>query len=445
MSIRFGDKVSLKVTEVDKKGRGCGLVGQRRTCAYFTVPGEEIEGTAFARKQGVMMVTTDRVAAASPRRVEARCPHAGECGGCLWQQFDYGLQLELKRDLVNRALTAAGLGRPIEAVVPAPQQFYYRNRMDYCVGPQAQLGLKRPGRWNAHLDLSTCFLLSPQAVEVMNVFRKWMKDNAVAPWDGVRYSGYARYLVIREGKNTNERLATVVTSAGELPAKDQLVEALSPLCTTIYHGVNPTITDLSLAPELELLHGAPELRESVGGRTFLIPPNSFFQTNTEMAGELLRTVRDFLSDRRPEVLLDLYCGVGFFGVSLAGEAGRVVGVELDEPAILTARRNAELNGAGNAEFIAAKAESLVWDKERPDAVIVDPPRSGLHPKVTATLLAKRPERIVYVSCNYESFARDWAELGKSYELARTGALDLFPHSPHVELVSLLRLKRAGGQ
>ncbi len=440
MSIRFGDKVGLKVTEVDKKGRGCGLVGQRRTCAYFTVPGEEVEGTAFSRKQGVMLINTDRVVTPSPRRVEARCPYAGSCGGCLGQQFDYGLQLELKKDLINRTLEAAGLGRPIEAVVPAPEQYYYRNRMDYCVGPKGELGLKRPGRWNAHLDLDTCFLLSPEAVEVMGSFRKWMRDNAVVPWDGVRYTGYARYLVIREGKNTGERMATIVTSVGELPAKKQLVEALAPHCTTIYHGVNPTITDLSLAPQLELLRGEPELRESVGGRTFLIPPNSFFQTNTAMAGELLASVREFLSGEKPKTLLDLYCGVGFFGISLAGEANRVVGVEIDEAAIAVAKRNAELNGARNTEFTAAKAESLVWDKEKPDAVIVDPPRSGLHPKVTATLLAKRPARIVYVSCNYESFARDWAELGKSYDLARTRALDLFPHSPHVELVSLLTLK-----
>ncbi len=438
--MKFGERAVVKITEMDKKGRGCAEVNGRRACVHFAAPGEEVEATLMSRKRGELRLHLDRVIMPSPSRVAPRCPYAGTCGGCAWQQFDYASQLEWKRDLVNAALAAGGIERRIDAVIPSPAQFYYRNRMDYCVGPKGELGLKEPGRWNAYLDLDVCYLLSPEAVLVMQAFREYMRANAVVPWDAQSQTGFARYLVIREGKNTNKRMVTVVTSDGELPAKDALVAALAPHATTIYHGINPTVTDLSIASRLELLHGEPELEEKIAGRSFLIPPNSFFQTNSAMAEKLVEKVRAFLGDEKPNTLLDLYCGVGLFGICLADAAERVVGVEIDEDAILTAKKNAERNGIKNASFVAAKAESLVWETEKPDAVIVDPPRSGLHPKVTATLLAQKPRCIVYVSCNYESFVRDFAALGAAYAIKDIACLDLFPHSPHVEVVSLLELK-----
>lgn len=439
--MKFGDKVRLQVTEIDKKGRGCGQVNGRRACAYFTAPGEEIGARLVSRKQGVLMLEGEELITASPHRRKPACPHAGRCGGCKWQQFDYGYQLELKKNRLEKVLAGAGLDGRIAEIVPCPDEFHFRNRMDYCVGPKGELGLKEPGRWNAHVDLETCLLLSPQAPEVLRIFREYMKKNAVAPWDNRRYTGYARYLVIREGKNTGERMVTIVTAEGELPAKEELIAGLSGLATTIYHGINPLVTDLSIVSRLELLRGEPELREKVDGRVFRIPPNSFFQTNTAMAERLLGSVRRFLNRRPTRLLLDLYCGVGFLGISLAGAVGKVIGVEIDEAAIATARRNAAENGLANAEFYAAKAESLVWQNEAPDAVIVDPPRAGLHPKVTDTLLERRPERIIYVSCDYDSFTRDWEKLKSLYEVAGMEAFDLFPHTPHVELVSLLELKK----
>lgn len=435
--MKFGEKVTLHIDGVDKKGRGTGTVGARKAAVPFAAPGEDIEAKLVARRQGILKMDLERIITPSPHRVAPKCRYAGKCGGCAWQQLDYAYQLELKKGLMNDALDAAGLGRPIDAVEPAPEAFYYRNRMDYCVGPKGELGLKEPGRWNAYLDLEECHLLSPDAVEVMRRFRDWMRANAVSPWDAREQKGYARYLVIREGKNTGQRMATVVTSEGSLPAQDALVAALSPLVTTLYHGINPTVTDLSNAALLELLAGAPHLEEKIDGRTFAIHPNSFFQTNTAMGQRLVETAREFIGDRKPDVLLDLYCGVGLFGICLAGDASRVVGVEIDAQAIDMARMNAAANGLKNAEYFAAKAESLVWDKEKPDLVIIDPPRAGLHPAVVKTLLERKPERIVYVSCNYESFAREWRELAAAYRVTRIRALDLFPHSPHAELVTLL--------
>jgi tRNA (uracil-5-)-methyltransferase len=442
MPLKFGDRVTLTPDAVDKKGRGTGLLDNGKPFAVpFVGPGETTEAEFVRRDAGVRFFRSAEVTTASPRRVTPRCKYVGRCGGCSWQQFDYAWQLELKRDLVNRAFANGGRSERIESVEASPDLFYYRNRMDYCVGPRGELGLKELGSWKNHLDLDECHLLSAETPAILAAFRGWMKDNGIAPWNNTAYTGYARYLVLREGKHTGKRMAVIVTSAGEMPAKDDLLARLTPFCSTIYHAINKEITDLSTGQELHLLHGDELLEEEVDGKRFRIHPNAFFQTNSHMAGRLVATVREWLSDRRPKTLLDLYCGVGLFGICLADTAEQVVGVEIIPEAIEMATKNAAANGVTNARFTAATAESLVWNTEQPDTVIVDPPRAGLHPKVIATLLERAPERIVYVSCNYESLVRDLKPLDEKYTVTKLTCLDLFPHTPHVETVAMLELRK----
>ncbi|HCC21824.1 23S rRNA (uracil-5-)-methyltransferase RumA [Candidatus Uhrbacteria bacterium RIFOXYC2_FULL_47_19] len=438
--MKYGELHEIEITSCDRKGRGYGLMNDRPAGVPFTVPGELVEASFVGRCKGVKKFHLEKILKASPKRITPTCPHAGICGGCAWQHINYKFQLELKRQLVNEALERGGLPKRIETVLPSPQTLGYRNRMDFCVGPEGQVGLKEPGRWNSYVDLNVCPLLSPVAADILREFRDWIQTNSVTPWCVFRHTGYVRYLVVREGKNTNRRMITVVTADAPLPGRDDLIARLSPLATSIYHGINPTITDLSLAERLELLSGEELLLERVGGHDYLIPPNSFFQTDTIMAEKLLETVREHVVNSGAKTLLDLYCGVGFFAVGVADLVQQVHGVELDAEAITTARRNAELNGLSNLTFTDAKAESLVWNNERPDLVIVDPPRSGLHPKVIENLLKQRPSTIIYVSCNYDSFVREWSLLETQYHLADLRALDLFPNSPHVELVAKLELK-----
>lgn len=437
MAMKFGDKVELTIEGMDRKGRGTGKVGTRTAVVPFGAPGEQVVTTLVKRDGSELKLKIDQLLVASPHRVTPKCSFAGKCGGCAWQQFDYSYQLELKRGFINASLEEAGISSRIENVIASPSLYYYRNRMDHCVGWKGEIGLKEPGRWNAYLDLTECHLLSPQAPDVLEVVRAWMKEFAVQPWDGKKHTGYVRYVVIREGKRTGKRMVTVVTAEGELPEKATLVERLRPLATTIYHGVNPTLTDLSNASQLELLFGDELLTETISGKTFSIHPNAFFQTNSEMAEKLVETVRGFFADKPPKTLLDLYCGTGLFGICLSSTADKIVGVEIDPQAIEMARMNAKANGIGNATYHVAKSEDLVWKEERPDAVIVDPPRVGLHPMVVDTLIENQPERIAYVSCNYESFSRDMVRLGMIYRIEKMEALDLFPHSPHVELAALL--------
>ncbi len=430
--MKFGEKLTLRVEKFDERGRGLGNTEAKKTAASFVIPGETVEGVFVGRKQGLAKMAEIKIVEASPDRVKTECPHAGVCGGCAWQHVRYGRQVEEKRRMIAEALAPVGV--EVSEIVPAEEIFRHRNRMDFVFGPNGELGLKEPGRWDSHLDLTTCLMLSPEATDVLNAVRAWARTTSHKPWDNRRHEGFLRYVVIREGKFTNERLVTLVTAQGELEKKEELVAALSPLCTSIVHGINPTITDLSLAQELRPLKGQALLREKIGDVTYRIHPNAFFQTNSRMAGRLLERVRALVLSGPHQRLLDLYCGGGFFSLALAKDVASALGVELDPQAIAEAEESAKENGIKNAAYRAEAAEKLSWEIEKPDIVIVDPPRSGLHPKVKKTLLEKKPPRIVYVSCNYRTLALDLKDLLTAYRAEPAVAVDLFPHTPHVETV-----------
>lgn len=434
--MRFGDPLTIVIERMDDKGRGVG----NGAAVPFALPGEKVEGAFAGRLKGLARLDDAKIVEASPDRVAPECPHAGTCGGCAWQHVRYERQLAFKRMAVARSFKEAGLDLEVPEIVPAAERLHHRNRMDYVFGPDGQLGLKEPGRWDRHLDLSTCLLLSGEGFECVRRVRAWARTTPHAPWDNRRHAGFLRYLVVREGKETGERMATLVTAPGTLEKEKELVAALAPLCTTVYHGVNPRLTDLSVADELRLLHGQPYLHERVGEVTYPIHPNAFFQTNTRMAEVLLAHVKELAASGPLDRLLDLYCGGGFFALALARQAKDVLGVELDAEAIRAAELAAKENGVGNVRFRAEAAEKLSWETERPDLVIVDPPRSGLHPSVRRTLLAHRPPRLVYVSCGHRALGVDLRELLRAYDAVSLRGFDLFPHTPHVETVVHLKAK-----
>ncbi|MDP3985249.1 MAG: 23S rRNA (uracil(1939)-C(5))-methyltransferase RlmD [bacterium] len=437
--MKLFEQVEGSITDIDGKGHGILKKDGKEIRAFFGIPGDRVRLTLTKRKKGELRGKIDEIISPSSDRIHPPCPYVGKCGGCVWQMIDYPAQLLHKRNLVNRAFAEANLPFHIEAVEAAPELFYFRNRMDYVFGRDGELGLKEPERWWSVLNLDTCFLLSEPAVVVMQEIRAWAKRWKLEPWDGRRHAGFLRYVVIREGKNTKERMVTLVTGRGELSedARHDLVNRLSPLTTTLYWGINPLITDLSISQELHLLSGNPYLTEMINGNTYRIHPNSFFQTNSSMAARLMDAVRDGLGSEPINRLLDLYCGLGFFAIGLADRAKEIIGVELDEPAIVLARENAALNDRKNITFHAGPTEKILSTLPQPDAVIVDPPRSGLHPKALETLLSLAPDRIVYVSCNYHSLIKELPKLLASYTITSLRALDLFPHTPHVEVVVVL--------
>jgi len=450
--MKFGDHIQGTIERLDDKGRGVFLYampiatdGTRNVAVPFTMPGDRITAKFVRRDQGFWIAELERVDEPAPNRVATKCPHAGTCGGCLWQHIRYETQLEIKRDMINAAFKNAGHEEQIMSVMPSKNLFYYRNRMDYPFGWKNEIGLKAYGRWNAYVDVKECFLLDEETPKILETVRELCRELHLTPWDAKRHEGLMRYVVIRRGEMTDERLIVLVVK--ELTAFDEgmrqeITRRLLPFCTTLYLGENPEITDLSYTKTFVLLHGNEYLTEEVNGLRYRIHPNSFFQTNSRMAAELQNTVLTFLGDVREKKIFDLYCGLGFFGIACATHGARVHGHELDATAIELAKENAKLNGVGDkTTWTSGPTEDFGWE-ETPVAVIIDPPRSGLHPRALKTLLEKKPEQIVYVSCNFHRLAEELTQLKTIYRIEHLAALDLFPHTPHVEtVVSLRRISR----
>ncbi len=436
--MKFGDILHGTVSDFDDKGRG--LIDSK-IAIPFTAPGDEIEATFVKRDKGLKISKLTKVNKPSQDRVETPCPHAGTCGGCLWQHMAYDAQLKTKLHMINRAFEAAGHEERVEKIEPASDTFYYRNRMDYVFGWKGELGLKEYGQWNRYLNISTCMLLDKETPTILQIIRDLVIEFKLEPWDSKKYTGDVRYTVIRLGKNTNERMLILLVHdftrvTDEM--RKEIVKRLSSLCTTIYLGENPEITDVSYAKSFILLHGNEFLTEETNGIRYTIHPNSFFQTNTAMAAKLQTTVLNLIPSTGK--LLDLYCGLGFFGIAAAKRGNEVYGHELDAPAIELAKVNAEANGVANkTRWGAGPVEALDWSSEKPDAVIIDPPRAGLHPKALEALLKNKPPKIVYISCNYHRLTDELKKLKTIYRIESLHALDLFPHTPHVEVVATLTL------
>jgi len=369
-------------------------------------------------------------------RIKDKCKFAGQCGGCAWFDLEYQDQLNKKQEALNKALI--DVRSATCDLLPCPEQTYYRNRMDFAFGPNLELGLRQTERWDKVVNLDQCYLLSDQGSEVLRRVNQWARSTKLSGWDPKKNQGVLRYCVIREGKNTGQRLVMIlVYKNSESLRIDELKNSLGDLASSIVLGINNERTDVSRAGVIIPVKGDPWLEEEINGFRYRIHPNSFFQTNSIMAAKLQDTVKEFCGDMTDKTLLDLYCGSGFFSIAFANDCARTIGIELDPAGIAAARTNAELNNISNVEYHVSKAEEFDWTGTKPNVVIVDPPRSGSNYKVLDALRSALPERIVYVSCNYQRFLKELPALSRHYEITKMRALDLFPHTPHVELVTLL--------
>jgi len=383
-----------------------------------------------------------------------RCSHFGTCGGCSLQDKPYDAQLSLKKDKVLSALAGVE-GLPAASLIGAPDIWNYRNKMEFSFGdvypPVAgkwlKLGMKPKGRWYEILDLQECHLPSPEAAKLLASVRAWAEREKVPPYNSHKKVGVLRHLVIREAKNRPERMVLLVTTDGAIP-KASFIEAVHAVypATTILLGSNAKESDTAISDSMETLMGQGFITETLyfpdGAVDYRISPQSFFQTNTKGTEALYGLLRSWTRELPGTgTVLDLYCGGGGIALSLAGAARKVVGVELNPSAVADAKANAERNGFKNCEFYCAAVELLLPSllDLRPEAVVVDPPRAGLHAKASATLLEMAPPLIFYVSCNPESLGRDLELLKGKYAVERLVVVDLFPHTDHVETV--VRLAR----
>ena len=418
-------ELELEIVALDRRGAGVGRAGRRRYRVDYAYPGDTVVATPMGRGKAKLVKVLKR----SEDRVEPHCRHFSRCGSCRWQGLSYEAQLRFKGEVIQKLFA-----REVR-VKPSPEIWYYRNRMDFTIASHA-IGMRRYASFSEVESAEGCVLLSRESDEILRLSQEFFRSKALEAYHILEKTGFLRYLVVREGKFTRQRLISVVTTEGEFPV-GEYSQALSGLADSVVWAVNDSLADVSFG-EIRKHSGEGYLEESLSGITYRIPPFSFFQTNSYQAQNLLTCVRSWLGG--VERLLDLYCGVGTFSLALADIAGEVVGIEEDASAIEAAKLNAELNSICNARFLKGKVEAMLAQVEgKCDAVVVDPPRAGLHPRTIAALKRLRPEVIVYVSCNPYTQAEDIKKLGE-YELAEMQAFDMFPHTPHVENIVLLTLR-----
>lgn len=441
--MKLNEKISGTIGRLASDGSG--LIEQpigKQVRVYNTIDNEDVTAVVTRREKTFMRAKLASVETPSPHRIAPRCPYAGTCGGCKWQHIDYPHQLAAKAQLLRDAFAQAEIPCSVVSPTGATDLFYYRNRMDFVFGANGELGMKEPGSWRSVIDLKTCFLLSPETVEILNRVRDWSRSTGLPFWNGATHDGFFRYVVIREGKRTGNRMVVLVTGApisNEEKSVKSIANVIGDLATSVVWGINPLITDLSIAQTVTPLKGDPWIHEIINGIGYKITPNAFFQTNTVMAEQLQNTVAELCGDLKDKTLLDLYCGSGFFSLALANKTKRTIGIELDSEAIASAKENAVVNGK-KVDYFVSKAEAFDWTNESPDVVIIDPPRAGLHPKVIETILSAKPKTMIYVSCKYERFLQECKQLLAVYNIVESRALDLFPHTPHVEIVTKFERK-----
>lgn len=373
------------------------------------------------------------------------CPHPDVCGSCGWSHIPYDKQLKQKISDINGSFALKKLPFTVSEIIPSPKTKHYRNRMDFVIDWQGNVGLREQGKWWRVIDDHSCFLADEKIDTLFAVCRNWAKTCGLSFYDRKASVGLLRYAVIRT-TTLGQAMITIVTSTPtDTHEKDKIIEALKKLThipTTLIWAINHTSSDVSHGEEHIVFSGTGYIEEEISGTRYRISPNAFFQTNPYTAPHLLAIVSHFLGDLSGKKFLDLYCGTGFFSVALGGKARETLGVELVEEAIKDAQVNAELNNiANNVTYIAKPTEQVEWLAYNADVVLLDPPRAGLHPSTLEALTKPQaPHHVVYVSCNYKNLARELAILTPYYTVIDIKAVDMFPHTPHVEVIVNLQKK-----
>jgi 23S rRNA (uracil1939-C5)-methyltransferase len=444
-----GQEIDVRIDSLAYGGNGVGRVDGFVVFVRGGLPGDRVRARVTKTKRGFAEAAAEAVLEPSAQRVEPPCPYFGVCGGCRFQDLAYEAQIAQKEQQVRDALERIGRfeAPPLEPILPASSEYGYRNKLEYTFAEAADgvvLGFHKAGRWDELIGVDPCLLTTDLGNAIRNSVREWAREERLDAYDQTSGAGYLRHLVVREGRNTGQVLVLLVTSPGERFETGYLVDVLRRFAEvrSIYWAVNDSPGQHTNLPSI-LLWGEEAIEEELLGLRFRLRPNAFLQTNTEMAEQLYELVREYAALGGTENVFDLYCGTGTIGLSLAGGAGTVWGVEISEESVACAIENAELNGIGNARFFAGNVgqslEELVGQAGSPDVVVVDPPRAGLAGKSLRRTGGLGAVRIVYVSCNPTTLASDLQVLRDEfgYELVRCRPVDMFPQTPHVESVSVL--------
>ncbi len=458
---------ALSIIDVAAEGKAIGKVDDMVVFVPNTIPGDVVNVQINNKRKRFMEGYVTEYLTLSPLRIEPFCPYSGECGGCKWQPLPYDEQLRFKQKQVFDQLSRiGGVEIPeIMEIIGSEKTQYYRNKLEFTFSNKRwisrqeldaagdaeiergnALGFHIPGMFDKILDIDKCYLQSEPSNAIRNFVRRYAVENSLPFYDLRSHEGLMRNLMIRT--STTGQVMVVVVFALDMEAERLgLMEALKAEfseITCLGYVINTKLND-SLGDQTVIHYsGMPYIEEQMEGLTFRINPKSFYQTNSEQAYELYKVTRDFAELTGCEVVYDLYTGTGTIANFVAHQASKVVGVEYVEEAIVDARINSQINGIGNTVFYAGDMKDVLTSEfvERnghPDVVILDPPRAGIHQDVADVILAAAPDRIVYVSCNPATQARDLAIFDAKYVVTKVQPVDMFPHTHHVEnVVQLIR-------
>ena len=452
--MKKNDMVKVTIEDIGVNGEGIGKVDGYTLFIKDAVIGDVVEAKVTKAKKNYGYARLVNIADESEFRVTPRCDVARQCGGCQIQAMSYARQLEYKNEKVRNNLIRLGgvteelLDEVMEPVCGMEEPYRYRNKAQFPVGTDREGNIITgfyAGRTHQIIPHMDCAIGRAENKEILNIIISFMKEFGLSPYDETSHKGLIRHILIRTGYRTGEIMVCLVINGNGIPHGDTLAERLAeiPGMTSVTYSVNREKTNVIMGREAGLLWGQAYITDYIGDIKYQISPLSFYQVNPVQTERLYETALEYAGLHGDETVWDLYCGIGTISLFLAQKAKHVYGVEIVPQAIEDAKKNAQINGIENARFYVGKAEDVLPEKYENDGIhadiiVVDPPRKGCEESVLHTMVKMQPERIVYVSCDSATLARDVKYLrGSGYEVKRVKAVDMFPHTGHVETAVLV--------
>jgi 23S rRNA (uracil1939-C5)-methyltransferase len=465
---KFRDKIfeNVEILDASSEGNSVAKVNDLVIFVKYAVPGDVVTVKVIREHRRFLEAKVVEIIKPSPYRTEVKCSHFGICGGCKWQNLQYKQQLYYKQKQVFDAFTRIGkLSFPeILPIIGSQQIYYYRNKMEFAFSSKMwlteeqinskesfqnrnALGFHLPGMFDKILDIQQCFLQQEPSNEIRNFVKQYCEENNYTFFDNRQQTGLMRSIIIRNS-SIGEWMVILMFYADEKEKRENLLNAIAdrfPQITSLMYIINSKNNDSYADLVVHLFRGKDHMIEEMEGLKFKVGPKSFYQTNSNQAYELYKVVREFASLEGNELVYDLYTGTGTIANFVAKKTKKVIGIEYVAEAIEDAKVNSNINNITNTEFFAGDMKNVltfefIEKHGKPDVVITDPPRAGMHESVVKCLLEIQASKIVYVSCNPATQARDLQMLSDKYKITKVQPVDMFPQTHHVENVALLELK-----
>jgi 23S rRNA (uracil1939-C5)-methyltransferase len=459
MNLKKGQQIEVEITGIAFGGKGLVRINGMAVFVDQAVPGDKALICIIRKKKNYAEARVTKLMEPSPQRIKPLCVYSGFCGGCKWQFLDYEVQLKYKHQHVVESLEHIGQIKNVKVrpTIASPLKFGYRNKMEFSctdrrwLSPQEMqqpetdkgfgIGLHVPGTFFKVFDTKRCLLQPDLGNHLLDDVRKFIRSSRLPVYGMRSHEGFWRFLMLRHSAAFNRWMVNIVTAADH----HQILQPLADVLLEKYPEVISVINNITARKagvafgEKELgLAGAETIVDQIGAFSFEISANSFFQTNTAGAAQLYAIVKKYAELNGSETVIDLYSGTGTISILLSEAAKEVVGLEMVPSAVADAQRNCRINRVENCRFLSGDIrESLPKISHRPDVLIIDPPRAGVHQEVIKQILALSPERIVYVSCNPATLARDLNLIKEVYRVQEVQPVDLFPHTYHIESVAKL--------